>query len=132
MGTTQNRRGTGPADEFSTLLNAEIRAELGRRQISLRQLEELTEISKSRLSEAVNKNRAPLNTNELGKIANALGVSTSILLRRAEQALREEESKNGGGVDSKEFPPTTFLADHALNSSKTSPPTNWTSGDSRF
>lgn len=53
-------------------------------------MEEFSGISKSRLSEAVNHDKAPLNTNELGRICEALGVSASEMLRRSESKLAVE------------------------------------------
>lgn len=90
MNTSTNVRGTGNADQFSSLLNAEIRAEMGKQRLTLRRMEELTGLSKSRLGEAVNQDRAPLNTNELGRICEALRVAASEILRRAERALSLE------------------------------------------
>ena len=58
-----NRRGTGPANRFSQLLNAELRAAVAYRRITLRDLEEAAGVSKARLSIALNQDAAPLNTN---------------------------------------------------------------------
>lgn len=69
-----NRRGTGPASRFSQLLNAELRAVVAYRRMTLRDLEEAAGVSKARLSVALNQDAAPLNTNEFEQICRALSV----------------------------------------------------------
>lgn len=96
MTTGEKKRGTGAANRFSTLLNAEIRAEIARQKLSLRRLEELTSISKTRLGDAINQDKAPLNTNELDLLSGALKVSASELLRRTERTFATELAETAG------------------------------------
>lgn len=83
MGT----RGTGPANEFSRAVNEELRALMARRGMSQSKLAVETGISQSTISKIVFANDAPLNTNQLDLIAEALDDEPSDILRRAEQAL---------------------------------------------
>ena len=87
-----NRRGTGPASRFSQLLNAELRAEVARQRISLRMLEEMTGISRARLSTTLNQDASPLNTNEFELICRALNISEADMCTRAEAAHKREEA----------------------------------------
>lgn len=61
---TAGRRSTGPANRFSQLLNEELRAAQSRRRLTLRALEELSGVSRNRLSLTLNLDSSPLNTNE--------------------------------------------------------------------
>lgn len=81
------RKGTGNANQFSRLLNAELRAEIARQRISLREIEEKTGISRSRISVTVNRDEAPINTNELDLLTKLLGVKPSNVLASAEAKL---------------------------------------------
>lgn len=85
-----NRRGTGPASRFSQLLNAELRAEVARQRISLRMLEEMTGISRARLSTTINQDASPLNTNELDRICEALSINLVDIIQAAEAAYKKE------------------------------------------
>lgn len=85
-----NRRGTGPASRFSQLLNAELRAEVARQRISLRMLEEMTGISRARLSTTINQDASPLTTNELDQICEALSINLADIFRIAEAAYKKE------------------------------------------
>nr|DAQ46306.1 MAG TPA: Cro/C1-type HTH DNA-binding domain protein [Caudoviricetes sp.] len=85
-----NRRGTGPASRFSQLLNAELRAEVARQRISLRALEELTGVSRNRLSLTLNLDSSPLNTNEFEIICRALELTPAEVCFRAEATLQKE------------------------------------------
>ncbi|WP_279754074.1 helix-turn-helix domain-containing protein [Rothia similmucilaginosa] len=85
-----NRRGTGPASRFSQLINAELRAEVARQRISLRMLEEMTGISRARLSTTINQDASPLNTNELDRICEALSINLGDILQVAEAAYKKE------------------------------------------
>ena len=87
-----NRRGTGPASRFSQLLNAELRAEIARQRLSLRALEELTGISRARLSTTLNQDASPLNTNEFELICRALNISEAEIFTHAETAREREEA----------------------------------------
>ena len=86
------RKATGAANRFSQLVNEELRAELARKQISLRKLSELADISSGRLSQVLNSNLKPLNTNELDRICTALSLSPTVVIRNAEKALRAEQA----------------------------------------
>lgn len=61
-----------------------------RRGENLRTLEASTGISRSRLSRTVNRDEAPINTNELDLICQALDVSPSEIIAIAEQAVIAE------------------------------------------
>lgn len=87
-----NRRGTGPASRFSQLLNEELRAAAARQRMSLRALEELTGISRTRLSTTLNLDASPINTNELELICRALDISPGEMCTRAEAARKKEEA----------------------------------------
>lgn len=82
-GKRGNRRSTGPANLFSQLINAELRAEIMRQRMTLRMLEDLTGISKARLSITINQDMSPLNTNELGQICKALRVDPADVCLKA-------------------------------------------------
>lgn len=91
MGSVKgNRRGTGPASRFSQLINAELRAEVARQRLSLRMLEDMTGISKTRLSNTINQDASPLNTNEVDVLCEALRLSPSDIFLKAYTA-REKE-----------------------------------------
>ena len=84
MGSVKgNRRGTGPASRFSQLINAELRAEVARQRLSLRMLEDMTGISKTRLSNTINQDASPLNTNEVDVLCEALRLSPSDIFLKA-------------------------------------------------
>lgn len=85
-----NRRGTGPASRFSQLLNAELRAEVARQRITLRILEEMTGISRARLSTTINQDASPLTTNELDQICEALSINLVDILQVAEATYKKE------------------------------------------
>lgn len=87
---TGNRRGTGPASRFSQLLNEELRAIAARQRMTLRMLEELTGVSRTRLSHTLNQDASPLNTNEFELICRALEVSPAEICTRAEAARKKE------------------------------------------
>ncbi|OFJ99181.1 hypothetical protein HMPREF2836_05650 [Rothia sp. HMSC065C12] len=87
-----NRRGTGPANRFSQLLNAELRAIVAYRRMTLRELEEAAGVSKARLSMALNQDSSPLNTNEFEQICRALEVDPADICARAEAARKKEEA----------------------------------------
>ena len=91
MGSVKgNRRGTGPASRFSQLINAELRAEVARQRISLRMLEDMTGISKTRLSNTINQDASPLNTNEVDLLCEALRLSPSDIFLKAYTAHKKE------------------------------------------
>lgn len=91
MGSVKgNRRGTGPASRFSQLINAELRAEVARQRLSLRMLEDMTGISKARLSTTINQDASPLNTNEMDLICEALRLSPSAIFLKAYTAHEKE------------------------------------------
>lgn len=83
------RKPIGKANQFSSAVNAELRAEIARQRISLRRLEEKTNISKSRIGSTINQDEAPINTNELDLLCKVLGVSASEVLRQAERAIEQ-------------------------------------------
>lgn len=87
-----NRKGTGPASRFSQLLNEELRAAAAKQRMSLRALEELTGISRTRLSTTLNQDASPLNTNEFELICRALNISEAEMCTRAEEARKREEA----------------------------------------
>lgn len=84
---TGNRKATGLANAFSSRLNEEIRVWMTRRGENLRTLEAATGISRSRLSRTVNRDEAPINTNELDLICKALDISPSEIIGIAERAV---------------------------------------------
>nr|DAO95632.1 MAG TPA: Cro/C1-type HTH DNA-binding domain protein [Caudoviricetes sp.] len=85
-----NRKGAGPANRFSQLLNAELRAEVARQRLSLRMLEDMTGISKARLSTTINQDASPLNTNEVDLICEALRLSPTDIFMKASTAHEKE------------------------------------------
>ncbi|WP_459741326.1 helix-turn-helix domain-containing protein [Rothia similmucilaginosa] len=91
-----NRRGTGPASRFSQLLNEELRAAQSRRRLTLRALEELTGVSRNRLSLTLNLDSSPLNTNEFELICRALELNPGEVCFRAEAALQKELAAKSG------------------------------------
>jgi hypothetical protein len=93
-----NRRGTGPASRFSQLLNEELRAAAARQRMSLRALEELTGISRTRLSTTLNLDASPINTNELELICRALDISPGEMCTRAEAARKKEEAEEAASL----------------------------------
>lgn len=101
---TGNRRGTGPANRFSQLLNAELRAVVAYRRMTLRDLEEVTGVSKARLSMALNQDTSPpLNTNEFEIICRALEIDPAEVCFRAEAALQKELAAENSSVSDKEL-----------------------------
>lgn len=100
---TGNRRGTGPASRFSQLLNEELRAIAARQRMTLRMLEELTGVSRTRLSHTLNQDASPLNTNEFELICRALEVSPAEICTRAEAARKKELAVEKASVSDKEL-----------------------------
>lgn len=103
-----NRRGTGPANRFSAnrfsqLLNAELRAVVAYRRMTLRDLEEAASVSKARLSMALNQDASPLNTNEFEQICRALDVDPADICARAEAARKKEVAAENASVSDKEL-----------------------------
>lgn len=100
---TGNRRGTGPASRFSQLLNEELRAIAARQRMTLRMLEELTGVSRTRLSHTLNQDASPLNTNEFELICRDLEVSPAEICTRAEAARKKELAVEKASVSDKEL-----------------------------
>lgn len=98
-----NRRGTGPANRFSQLLNAELRAVVAYRRMTLRDLEEAACVSKARLSMALNQDASPLNTNEFEQICRALDVDPADICARAEATRKKEAAAENASVSDKEL-----------------------------
>lgn len=98
-----NRRGTGPANRFSQLLNAELRAVVAYRRMTLRDLEEAAGVSKARLSMALNQDASPLNTNEFEQICRALDVDPADICARAEAARKKELAAETAVASDKEL-----------------------------
>lgn len=98
-----NRRGTGPANRFSQLLNAELRAIVAYRRMTLRDLEEATGVSKARLSMVLNQDAAPLNTNEFELICRALEVDPADICARAEATRKKELAAETAVASDKEL-----------------------------
>ncbi|MFW0112721.1 helix-turn-helix domain-containing protein [Rothia sp. CCM 9416] len=96
---TGNRKAAGLANAFSSRLNEEIRVWMTRRGENLRTLESATGISRSRLSRTVNRDEAPINTNELDLICKALDISPSEIIRIAEQAILVSSRPDTTGTD---------------------------------
>lgn len=101
--TTAGRRSTGPANRFSQLLNEELRAAQSRRRLTLRALEELSGVSRNRLSLTLNLDSSPLNTNEFELICRALDLSPAEVCFRAEAALQKELAAETASVSDKEL-----------------------------
>lgn len=97
------RKAIGPANQFSKKLNQELRAWMGRRGMTIQDLEEAAEVSRNRISLTLYKLDSPLNTNELDRICKALGVEPSIVVRDAEKALRAEQAAETSSVSDKEL-----------------------------
>ena len=97
------RKAIGPANQFSKKLNQELRAWMGRRGMTIQDLEEAAEVSRNRISLTLYKLDSPLNTNELDRICKALGVEPSIVVRDAEKALRAEQAAETSSVPDKEL-----------------------------
>lgn len=97
------RKAIGPANQFSKKLNQELRAWMGRRGMTIQDLEEVAEVSRNRISLTLYKLDSPLNTNELDRICKALGVEPSIVVRDAEKALRAEQAAETSSVSDKEL-----------------------------
>lgn len=97
------RKAIGPANRFSKKLNQELRAWMGRRGMTIQDLEEAAEVSRNRISLTLYKLDSPLNTNELDRICKALGVEPSIVVRDAEKALRAEQAAETSSVSDKEL-----------------------------
>jgi len=100
---TGNRRGTGPANRFSQLLNAELRAVVAYRRMTLRDLEEAAGVSKARLSTALNQDASPLNTNEFEQICRALDVDPADICARAEATRKKELAAETAVASDKEL-----------------------------
>ena len=100
---TGNRRGTGPANRFSQLLNAELRAVVAYRRMTLRDLEEAACVSKARLSMALNQDSSPLNTNEFEQICRALDVDPADICARAEATRKKELAAETAVASDKEL-----------------------------
>ena len=103
------RKATGPANQFSKKLNQELRAWMGRRGMTIQDLEEAAEVSRNRISLTLYKLDSPVNTNELDRICKALGVEPSTVVRDAEKALRSEQAAETSPVSDKELA-TAILA----------------------
>lgn len=65
-------------------LNAEIRAELGRRRVTYADLAELLNTSRQNIQRKLTSTR-PISSTDLFEIAHVLNVSASELVRRAEE-----------------------------------------------
>ena len=98
-----NRRGTGPANRFSQLLNAELRAVVAYRRMTLRDLEEAAGVSKARLSMVLNQDASPLNTNEFEQICRALEVDPADICGRAGATRKKELSSENVSVSDKDL-----------------------------
>lgn len=85
-----NRKGTGKASQFSQLVHEELKEINGRRSNSLRQLQDMTGISKSRLSVTINKSESPLTINELEAICKAIDVDVADIIATAERRLERD------------------------------------------
>lgn len=70
---------------YSPQIAAEIRAEMGRQRYGVMKLATTTGIPRSRLHRKLS-GRSPLDTDEVGIIATALGLSMTDLIARAERA----------------------------------------------
>ena len=97
------RKAIGPANQFSKKLNQELRAWMGRRGMTIQDLEEAAEVSRNRISLTLYKLNSPLNTNELDRICKALGVEPSTVVRDAEKALRVEQAAETSSMSDKEL-----------------------------
>lgn len=101
--TSPGRRSTVPANRFSQLLNEELRAAQSRRRLTLRALEELSGVSRNRLSLTLNLDSSPLNTNEFELICRALDLSPAEVCFRAEAALQKELAAETSSASDKEL-----------------------------
>ena len=97
------RKATGPANQFSKKLNQELRAWMGRRGMTIQDLEEAAEVSRNLISLTLYKLDSPVNTNELDRICKALGVEPSTVVRDAEKALRVEQAAETSSMSDKEL-----------------------------
>lgn len=71
--------------------------------MTLRMLEELTGVSRTRLSHTLNQDASPLNTNEFELICRALEVSPAEICTRAEAARKKELAVEKASVSDKEL-----------------------------
>lgn len=94
------RKAIGPANQFSKKLNQELRAWMGRRGMTIQDLEEAAEVSRNRISLTLYKLDSPL---ELDRICKALGVEPSTVVRDAEKALRVEQAAETSSMSDKEL-----------------------------
>ena len=97
------RKAIGPANQFSKKLNQELRAWMGRRGMTIQDLEEAAEVNRNRISLTLYKLDSPLNTNELDRICKALGVEPSTVVRDAEKALCVEQAAETSSMSDKEL-----------------------------
>lgn len=104
------RKAIGPANQFSKKLNQELRAWMGRRGMTIQDLEEAAEVSRNRISLTLYKLDSPLNTNELDRICKALSVEPSTVVRDAEKALRAEQAEEAASLVSDKDLATAILA----------------------
>ena len=77
------------------MTSEEIRAELGRQRLSLRDLSKASGISYGSVLRKINHQSRSLSLDEFIAIANALNIHASELIARAEQALAETEARGG-------------------------------------
>nr|DAS06914.1 MAG TPA: Cro/C1-type HTH DNA-binding domain protein [Caudoviricetes sp.]DAS97210.1 MAG TPA: Cro/C1-type HTH DNA-binding domain protein [Caudoviricetes sp.] len=74
-------------------ISEEIRAELGRRKLSLRDLSKASGISYDSILRKINHHSRSLSLDEFIAIANALNIQASELIARAERALAASEGE---------------------------------------
>lgn len=79
---------TGPANDYSRAINEEIRSLMARRGFSQTRLSEETGISQSRLSKTVFRGVAPINTNELDAICEAMDADPVVIMATAYESLK--------------------------------------------
>lgn len=73
--------------DIPTGIAAEIRGEMGKRQISMKELANQTGMSYASIIRKINEGSRQLSIEDLSKISNALGIKISTLVTRVEQAL---------------------------------------------
>lgn len=76
-------------------ISEEIRAELGRQRLSLRDLSKASGISYGSVLRKINHHSRSLSLGEFIALANALNIQASELIARAERALAETEARGG-------------------------------------
>lgn len=77
-------------ESFTLALHAELRAWMGRRGLSFRQLAEASEISRNKIHRTVSTDQAALSTDEFDRVCKALQVTPKDIVDAAERLLQQQ------------------------------------------